>query len=149
MSLQFVKREILSSSDGLSHGESRSVGEAVESKSSGLSLFEQLSAQKEKEKEAYDAKTKLIFAPPQGLDDGDVDFFTEQERKKVRSDDEKVQVEAFVAETKRLERKEEPNRKKKANTTPRIEDDYFVKLKKKPRIQLVDYDDDDSSGDDG
>jgi len=87
MAIKFVKTEILSSADGVSMGESKRLespeaDEALKLNGRGKSLFEQLSEQKDKEQESYDATTKLIFAPPKGLDDEEVAFFMSEETRR-------------------------------------------------------------------
>ena len=42
-------------------------------KKSNKPLFMQLAERKERQQEEYDANTKKIFAPPQGLDEDDVE----------------------------------------------------------------------------
>mmetsp|Transcript_26022 Transcript_26022/g.32770 ORF Transcript_26022/g.32770 Transcript_26022/m.32770 type:complete len:188 (-) Transcript_26022:844-1407(-) len=81
--MNFVKTEILSSSDGISHSESKRV-ESVDVISRGRTLFEQLKEQKEKQQKEYETNTKLIFAPPKGLEQDDVAFI-EAEAKKQKS----------------------------------------------------------------
>ena len=65
MSVRFVATEILSSADGLSHGETQ-VLETHEARGArgrgGKTLYEQLEAEREKQQEAYDANTKALFS---------------------------------------------------------------------------------------
>lgn len=95
MSLRFVKTEILSSTDGLSHGESKKLVADVQSSSSSKTLFQQLEEQKDRQKEAYDAVTKQIFAPPQSLAEDDVAFYEAQAKRDATRDQD--QVDAFAA----------------------------------------------------
>lgn len=88
MSLRFISTEVLSSTDGLSHGETEKLetdevaaAKRLQDCSSGKTLFDQLEAEKAKQQEAYDANTKAIFAPNQALDDEEVEFF-ESEKKR-------------------------------------------------------------------
>ena len=74
MSVRFVATEILSSADGLSHGETQ-VLETDEVRAAraaggggGKTLYEQLEAEREKQQEAYDANTKALFSPGEVLD---------------------------------------------------------------------------------
>ena len=69
MAVRFVATEILSSADGLSHGETQ-VLETDEVRAAraaggggGKTLYEQLEAEREKQQEAYDANTKALFSP--------------------------------------------------------------------------------------
>ena len=78
MSVRFVATEILSSADGLSHGETQ-VLETDEVRAAraaggggGKTLYEQLEAEREKQQEAYDANTKALFSPGEVLDAEDV-----------------------------------------------------------------------------
>ena len=68
MAVRFVATEILSSADGLSHGETQ-VLETDEVRAAraaggggGKTLYEQLEAEREKQQEAYDANTKALGA---------------------------------------------------------------------------------------
>ena len=78
MAVRFVATEILSSADGLSHGETQ-VLETDEVRAAraaggggGKTLYEQLEAEREKQQEAYDANTKALFSPGEVLDAEDV-----------------------------------------------------------------------------
>lgn len=93
--MRFVKTEILTSTDGLSHGESKKLVTNAQSSSSGKTLFQQLEEQKDRQKEAYDAVTKQIFAPPQSLAEDDVAFYEAQAKRDAARDQD--QIDAFAA----------------------------------------------------
>eukprot|EP00635_Sarcinochrysidales_sp_CCMP3193_P010383 CAMPEP_0118896838 /NCGR_PEP_ID=MMETSP1166-20130328/4509_1 /TAXON_ID=1104430 /ORGANISM="Chrysoreinhardia sp, Strain CCMP3193" /LENGTH=188 /DNA_ID=CAMNT_0006835897 /DNA_START=11 /DNA_END=577 /DNA_ORIENTATION=+ len=105
MAIKFVKTEILSSRDGVSFSESQKIEseEVTEARrlnrDGGKSLYAQLEEQKEKQQDHYDETTKLIFAPPRGLDDEDVAFFLSEERrrKKTREQRDRDELDAFGA----------------------------------------------------
>ena len=87
MAVRFVATEILSSADGLSHGETQ-VLETDEVRAAraaggggGKTLYEQLEAEREKQQEAYDANTKALFSPGEVLDAEDVAFYEEEQRR--------------------------------------------------------------------
>ena len=87
MSVRFVATEILSSADGLSHGETQ-VLETDEVRAAraaggggGKTLYEQLEAEREKQQEAYDANTKALFSPGEVLDAEDVAFYEAEQRR--------------------------------------------------------------------
>ena len=87
MAVRFVATEILSSADGLSHGETR-VLETDEVRAAraaggggGKTLYEQLEAEREKQQEAYDANTKALFSPGEVLDAEDVAFYEAEQRR--------------------------------------------------------------------
>lgn len=87
MSVRFVATEILSSADGLSHGETQvletdEVREArANANAGGRTLYEQLAAEKDKQQEAYDANTKALFSPGEVLDAEDVEFYEAEQRR--------------------------------------------------------------------
>ena len=87
MAVRFVATEILSSADGLSHGETQ-VLETDEVRAAraaggggGKTLYEQLEAEREKQQEAYDANTKALFSPGEVLDAEDVAFYEAEQRR--------------------------------------------------------------------
>ncbi|KAJ1448061.1 hypothetical protein M885DRAFT_623798 [Pelagophyceae sp. CCMP2097] len=88
MAVRFVSTEVLSSSDGISHGltETKESEEIIEARrtqhlSSGKTLYDQLQDKEAKDQEAYDANTKLIFAPREALAEEDILFFEEQRQR--------------------------------------------------------------------
>ena len=101
MSLRFVSTEVLSSTDGLSHGETTTLeteevaaAKRLQASSSGQTLYDQLEAEKAKQQEAYDANTKAIFAPNQALDDEDVEFFEAEKRRRASAVAARDEIEA-------------------------------------------------------
>ena len=127
MSLRFISTEVLSSTDGLSHGETTTLeteevaaAKRQQACSSGKTLrasrvprdpagrarrktaeflrYEQLEAEKAKQQEAYDANTKAIFAPNQALDDEDVEFFESEQRRRRQALAARDEVEASAFE---------------------------------------------------
>uniref|UniRef100_A0A7S2C286 FAM192A/Fyv6 N-terminal domain-containing protein n=1 Tax=Octactis speculum TaxID=3111310 RepID=A0A7S2C286_9STRA len=111
MSSGFVKTSILAPSEtGAAYDveETKIESEDVrrqtrrEAELSSKPLFEQLESNKEKEQEEYDRVTKLIFAPPQALDEEDVHHFNsvkerEQQRRMKISEHEESEIAAFTS----------------------------------------------------
>ena len=107
MTLRFVKTSILSSGDGIDFDNEVSVeseevtktrlaAEAAQNKP----LFQQLADLKDRKQEEYDENTKKLFAPPKGLEEGDIEFFQEVEEAQARAKEaqkrnEELQLVAF------------------------------------------------------
>ena len=92
MSSGFVRTEVISSADGINH----EVSEKIENEEAERlrrrheqdgqkSLYDQLAEQKEKMQEAYDEQTKLIFAPPRGLDEEELAHLQDVEERRLNS----------------------------------------------------------------
>ncbi|KAJ8611955.1 hypothetical protein CTAYLR_004395 [Chrysophaeum taylorii] len=137
MAVRFVKTEILSSNDGLSHGESKTLETeevlAAKRGGSGKTLFEQLEEHKARQQEAYDANTRLIFAPPQSLDNEDVAFFEAEatRRREAARERDRNELNAFAVERSHYNAERAPEAKPVVRRKPETTDAPAIKLRRK------------------
>lgn len=109
MTLRFVKTSVLTSEDGLdfSKEEALETEEARQARlarenASNKPLYQQLAEQQAKKQEEYDANTKLMFAPPKGLDMEEYNFLesineTRERTERQRKEEETKALEEFRA----------------------------------------------------
>lgn len=107
MTLRFVKTSVLSSTDGIDfsnevavESEEAKMARVAAERASQRSLFDQLSEQRQKKQDEYDANTKRIFAPPKGIDEEEFSFLKDvddrrQEMEKRRKEEEEREIQRF------------------------------------------------------
>ena len=89
MSINFVSTSVLSSDNGIDYNtevaiedESTRKARLDRESASAKPLYEQLREQQMRKQDEYDKNTKLMRAPPRGMDEEDVAFFEDLEERK-------------------------------------------------------------------
>eukprot|EP01031_Cornospumella_fuschlensis_P027148 gene27148-32794_t len=115
MTLRFVKTSVLSSTDGIDfsnevavESEEAKMARLAAERASQKSLFDQLSEQRQKKQDEYDANTKLMFAPPKAIDEEEFAFLKgmedrRQDIEKRRKEEEDRELERFRLVSKKSE----------------------------------------------